>query len=183
MFAIVLGEIGDKTQILALILAARFRRPVPIILAIIFATLANHGLACLAGQWFRALLDPQVLRWVLGFSFLGVAAWAIKPDKVEENPKTHGAYGVFMITLVTFFLAEMGDKTQIVAMALAAKYSSLLAVLDGTTVGMTLVNVPTVLFADNALKWVPLKLIRFIAAGIYALLGIITLLGIHIPIG
>jgi putative Ca2+/H+ antiporter (TMEM165/GDT1 family) len=175
--SIAVGELGDKTQILALILATRLRKPGAIIAGIFVATFLNHLVACSLGAWAGKLISPQLLRWVLGISFLAVAAWALVPDKMEQDVKTRGSYGVFALTAVTFFLAEMGDKTQIVALALAAKYDALLAVVAGTTLGMMLVNIPTVVFADRATKWIPLKLVRAIAAGIYAVLGILTLVG------
>jgi putative Ca2+/H+ antiporter (TMEM165/GDT1 family) len=175
--SIAMGELGDKTQLLALILATRLRKPGPIIAGIFVATLLNHLIACSIGEWAGKLISPQLLKWVLGISFLAVAAWALIPDKMEEDVKTRDAYGVFALTAVTFFLAEMGDKTQIVALALAAKYNQLMAVVVGTTLGMMLVNIPTVLFADRATKWVPVKVVRVIAAGIYAVLGVLTLLG------
>jgi putative Ca2+/H+ antiporter (TMEM165/GDT1 family) len=177
--SIAIGELGDKTQLLTLILAARLRKPIPIIAGIFVATLVNHLGACLVGEWASELIRPQILRWVLGISFLAVAAWALIPDKLDEDEdiKTRSHYGIFALTAVTFFLAEMGDKTQIVAMALAAKYHDLFSVVAGTTLGMMLVNVPTVLFAERAMKWVPVKLVRIIAAAIYAVLGVVTLLG------
>ena len=148
-----------------------------IIAGIFVATLLNHLAACLLGEWSSKLITPQILKWLLGLSFLAVAAWALIPDKQDEEVKTHGHYGVFVLTAVTFFLAEMGDKTQIVALALAAKYDDLLAVVAGTTLGMMIVNIPTVLFAERAMQWVPLKLVRVAAAAVYAVLGILTLLG------
>ena len=175
--SIAVGELGDKTQLLALILATRLRKPAPIIAGIVVATLVNHLLACLVGEWVSTLLTPNVLRWVLGISFLAVAAWALIPDKLDEDVKTRGNYGIFVLTTMTFFLAEMGDKTQIIALALAAKYDALVAVVAGTTLGMVLVNVPTVLFADRATKWIPVKIVRVIAAVVYAILGILTLTG------
>jgi putative Ca2+/H+ antiporter (TMEM165/GDT1 family) len=175
--SIAVGELGDKTQLLTLILAARLRKPIPIIAGIFVATLVNHLGACLVGEWVGKLITPEILRWVLGISFLAVAAWALIPDKLNEDVKTRSHYGVFVLTAVTFFLAEMGDKTQIVAMALAAKYNDLFSVVAGTTLGMMLVNVPTVLFAERATKWIPVKLVRIIAAAIYAVLGVVTLLG------
>jgi Ca2+/H+ antiporter, TMEM165/GDT1 family len=175
--SVAVGELGDKTQLLALILATRLRKPVPIIAGIFVATLLNHLGACLVGEWASKLLTPQILSWVLGISFLAVAAWALIPDKLDEEVKTRGSYGVFVLTAVTFFLAEMGDKTQIVALALAAKYNDLIAVVTGTTLGMMIVNIPTVLCAERATKWIPVKLMRGIAAAVYALLGIATLLG------
>jgi putative Ca2+/H+ antiporter (TMEM165/GDT1 family) len=175
--SVAVGELGDKTQLLSLILATRLRKPGPIIAGIFVATLLNHLIACWIGEWAGKLVSPQLLRWVLGISFLAVAAWALIPDKMDDDVQTRDAYGVFALTAVTFFLAEMGDKTQIVALALAAKYDDLIAVVAGTTLGMMLVNIPTVLFADRATKWIPVKLVRMIAAGIYAVLGVLTLLG------
>ena len=171
------GELGDKTQLLSLILATRLRKPAPIIAGIFVATLVNHLIACSIGEWVGSLLTPAVLRWILGISFLAVAVWALIPDKMDENVKTQGNYGIFALTTVTFFLAEMGDKTQIIALALAAKYDALTAVVAGTTLGMMIVNIPTVLFAERATKWIPVKFVRIVAALIYAILGVITLLG------
>jgi len=175
--SVAVGELGDKTQLLSLILAARLRKPVPIIAGIFVATLLNHLCACLLGEWAGKLITPQILKWVLGISFLAVAGWALIPDKLNDDVKTYGHYGVFVVTAATFFLAEMGDKTQIVALALAAKYNDLIAVVAGTTLGMMLVNIPTVLCAERATNWVPVKVVRMIAAAIYAVLGIVTLLG------
>jgi putative Ca2+/H+ antiporter (TMEM165/GDT1 family) len=175
--SIAVGELGDKTQLLAVILANRLRKPVPIIAGIFVATLFNHLIACLLGEWAGKLMSPQILKWVLGISFLGVAAWALMPDTMDEEVKTRGNYGVFALTVVTFFFAEMGDKTQIVALALAAKYDELIPVVAGTTLGMMIVNVPTVLFAEHATKWIPVKVVRVVAAAIYAVLGVLTILG------
>jgi putative Ca2+/H+ antiporter (TMEM165/GDT1 family) len=175
--SIALGELGDRTQLLALILATQLRRPVAVILGILAATLANHLLAALLGQWAGSLLNPQLLRWILGISFLVLAAWVLIPDKAEEAPKARDGYGAFMLTLTCFFMAEMGDKTQIVAMALAAKYHHLIAVVAGTTIGMLLVNVPTVLLAQRLTRVVSLKSIRVAAALVYVVLGVLTLLG------
>lgn len=175
--SVAVGELGDKTQLLSLILATRLRRPLPIIAGIFVATLLNHLGACWVGEWAGKLISPQLLRWVLGISFLAVAVWALIPDKMGEDVKRRGTYGVFALTAVTFFLAEMGDKTQILAFALAAKYNDLIAVVVGTTLGMMIVNIPTVLFARRATKWIPLKVVRIVAAVIYAALGVLTLLG------
>jgi putative Ca2+/H+ antiporter (TMEM165/GDT1 family) len=175
--SIAIGELGDKTQLLALILGTRLRKPVPIIVGIFVATLANHLLACLVGEWVGALITPSILRWVLGVSFLAVAVWALVPDKMNDAVNTTSTYGALVLTIVTFFFAEMGDKTQIVALALAAKYHALTTVVAGTTLGMMIVNIPTVLFADRATRWIPIKLVRITAAFIYALLGILTLTG------
>ncbi len=175
--SVAVGELGDKTQLLSLVLASRLRRPVPIIAGVFVATLGNHLLACWFGEWAGTLFTPQILRWVLGASFIGVAIWALIPDKMDDEVESRSAHGVFIFTVVTFFLAEMGDKTQIVAVALAARYHDLLQVVAGTTLGMMLVNVPTVLFADRAVRWIPLRLVRIVAATIYAVLGIATLMG------
>jgi len=174
---VAVGELGDKTQLLALILATRLRKPVPIILGIFAATLLNHVIACVVGEWVGALLSPEALRRVLGVSFLAIAAWALVPDKAEEQIEDRSHYGVFVLTAVAFFLAEMGDKTQILALTLAAKYRDLVAVVTGTTLGMMLVNVPTVLLAERATSWIPIRWIRVGAALVYALLGVATLAG------
>jgi putative Ca2+/H+ antiporter (TMEM165/GDT1 family) len=176
--SVALGELGDKTQILALVLATQLRRPWAVILGVLVATLANHALAALAGQWAGALLSPQLLRWVLGISFLVLAAWVFIPDKADEHPRNAGRYGAFLVTATTFFLAEMGDKTQIVTLALAAKFHDLLPVIAGTVTGMMLVDVPTVLLASRITRIVPLNWIRVAAALVYAVLGVLTLLGI-----
>jgi putative Ca2+/H+ antiporter (TMEM165/GDT1 family) len=175
--SIALGELGDRTQFLALILATRLRRPVAVILGILVATLANHLLAALLGQWAGSLLSPRILRWILGISFLVLAAWALIPEKADAQPRARDGYGAFVVTVTAFFVAEMGDKTQIVAMALAAKYHNLIAVVTGSTIGMMLVNVPTVLLAKHVTRVVPLQWIRAAAALVYALLGVLTLLG------
>jgi Ca2+/H+ antiporter, TMEM165/GDT1 family len=175
--SIAIGELGDKTQLLALMLGARLRQPAPIIAGILVATLANHLLACLVGEWLGELITPNVLRWILGISFLAVAIWALIPDRMDDTVNTGSNYGAFVLTVVTFFIAEMGDKTQIVALALAARYHALAAVVAGTTLGMMIVNVPTVMFANRATRWIPVRLVRVIAAFIYALLGILTLTG------
>jgi putative Ca2+/H+ antiporter (TMEM165/GDT1 family) len=174
--SVALGELGDKTQLLALLLATRLRRPLPIIAGIFVATLLNHLLACLLGQWAGTLLTPHILQFVLGVSFLAVAAWALWPDKMEAQPETRSAYGVFTLTALTFFVAEIGDKTEIVALGLAAKYHDVLIVLAGSTLGMMLVNIPTVLFAERAARWVSIRWARIAAALIYAGLGIMTLI-------
>ena len=176
---VALAEIGDKTQLLAFILAARFKKPVPIILGILAATVVNHGLAGALGAWITATLSPEVLRWVLGLSFIGMAAWTLVPDKIEEEEtRIAGKLGVFGATLVTFFLAEMGDKTQIATVALAARYSDLVAVVAGTTLGMMIANVPAVLLGDVVAKKVPMRLVHGIAAAIFAVLGVLTLLNV-----
>jgi Ca2+/H+ antiporter, TMEM165/GDT1 family len=175
--SIVVGELGDKTQLLSLVLASRLRRPVPIIAGIFAATLLNHLAACALGQWAGAAISPQLLRWVLGASFLGVAIWALIPDRLDDEVRERGRLGVFLLVATAFFFAEMGDKTQLVALALAAKYQNLAAVVAGSTLGMMIVNVPTVLFAERATRWIPVRLVRILAAAVYAVLGIATLAG------
>lgn len=175
--AITIGEIGDKTQLLALLLAARFKRPIPIILGILVATLLNHALAGMMGEWVRSMLSPDTLRWVLGISFLLIAGWALIPDKMDDDVKARGAYGVFAITCVTFFIAEIGDKTQLATIALAIKYNDLFQVVAGTTLGMLIADVPAVILGKVASPKFPFKLVRMISAGIFALLGMVVLLG------
>lgn len=175
---VALAEIGDKTQLLAFILAARFKKPVPIILGILAATLVNHGLAGALGAWITATVSPGILRWVLGLSFLGMAVWTLIPDQIEEEESQIARHlGVFGATLVTFFLAEMGDKTQIATVALAAHYATPLLVVLGTTLGMLIADVPAVFVGDKLAARIPMKLVHSIAAVIFALLGIATLLG------
>jgi putative Ca2+/H+ antiporter (TMEM165/GDT1 family) len=176
---VALGEIGDKTQLLALLLAARFRKPLPIILGILVATLANHAGASALGSWITRVLDPQWLRWLLGASFLAVAAWMLIPDTVENVKGSGlGRFGVFGITVVAFFLAEMGDKTQIATVMLAAKYHSLWVVTAGTTLGMMIANVPAVLLGERVTRWLPVKWVHRIAAAVFAVLGVLVLAGV-----
>jgi Ca2+/H+ antiporter, TMEM165/GDT1 family len=173
---VTLAEMGDKTQLLAFILAARFKKPLPIVLGILVATLVNHGLAGALGAWITSVLSPDVLRWVLGLSFLGMAAWTLIPDKIEEEEtKVAGQLGVFGATLVTFFLAEMGDKTQLATIALAAHYAAPLAVVAGTTLGMLIADVPAVFVGNRFAEKVPMKLVHSVAAGIFAVMGLLTL--------
>ncbi|HJW02756.1 MAG TPA: TMEM165/GDT1 family protein [Azospira sp.] len=174
---VALAEIGDKTQLLAFILAAKFRRPLPIIVGILVATLANHGFAGAVGSWITTLMGPETLRWVLGVSFIAMAAWTLVPDKFDEDDAKLARYGVFGTTLIAFFLAEMGDKTQVATIALAAQYQNLFAVVAGTTFGMMLANVPAVIMGDRIAHKMLVKLVHRIAAGIFAVLGIATLLG------
>ncbi len=175
---VALAEIGDKTQLLAFILAARFKKPVPIILGILLATIINHGLAGALGAWVTSVLSPQVLRWVLGLSFIGMAIWTLIPDEIEEEEtQIASRLGVFGATLVTFFLAEMGDKTQVATVAMAAHYAQPLMVVIGTTLGMLIADVPAVFVGDKLSARIPMKLVHTIAAGIFAVLGIVTLLG------
>jgi len=175
---VALAEIGDKTQLLAFILAARFRKPVPIILGILLATIANHGLAGALGAWITASVSPEILRWVLGLSFIAMAAWTLIPDEIEEEEtRVAQRFGVFGATLITFFLAEMGDKTQIATVALAAHYAAPLVVVIGTTAGMLIADVPAVFIGKNLAARIPMKLVHSIAAAIFALLGVATLVG------
>ncbi|PRC90630.1 TMEM165/GDT1 family protein [Solimicrobium silvestre] len=175
--AITIGEIGDKTQLLALLLAARFKRPLPIVLGIFVATISNHILAALLGHWVATHLSADFLRWALGVSFLAIAAWTLKPDKMEESKIDYGKYGVFTITVITFFLAEIGDKTQIATMALAAKYDDIYMVLAGSTLGIMIADVPAVFLGKVASPNFPFKWIRWGAAAIFAVLGAAVLLG------
>jgi Ca2+/H+ antiporter, TMEM165/GDT1 family len=174
---VALAEMGDKTQLLAFILAARFKKPVPIILGILLATLVNHGLAGALGAWITSVVSPDAMRWVLGLSFIGMAIWTLVPDKIEEE-ETQVALklGVFGATLVTFFLAEMGDKTQIATVALAAHYGAPLLVVIGTTLGMLIADVPAVFVGNKFADKIPMKLVHSIAAGIFAIMGVLTLL-------
>ena len=174
---VALAEIGDKTQLLALVLAARFRKPLPIILGILLATLANHALAGAAGAWIAAVVGPTAMRWILGLSFIAMAAWTMIPDEYEEQEAATSRFGVFGTTLVAFFLVEMGDKTQIATVALAAKYSALASVVAGTTAGMMLANVPAVLLGEVAARKLPMRLVHGIAAAIFLALGVSVLLG------
>ncbi|CAL92987.1 TMEM165/GDT1 family protein [Azoarcus olearius] len=174
---VALAEIGDKTQLLAFILAAKFRKPWPIVLGILVATLANHAGAGALGSFVTSLVSPEVMRWVLGLSFIGMAIWTLIPDKFEEDDATFARFGVFGTTLIAFFLAEMGDKTQVATVALAAQYQALVAVVMGTTLGMMIANVPAVLLGDRIANRIPVKLVHGIAAAIFAVLGLATLLG------
>ncbi len=175
---VALAEIGDKTQLLAFILAARFKKPVPIILGILCATVVNHGLAGALGAWITSAITPETMRWVLGASFIAMAIWTLIPDKIEdEETQVAQRLGVFGATLITFFLAEMGDKTQIATVAMAAKFSSPVLVVIGTTLGMLIADVPAVFVGDKFAAKIPMKLVHSIAAGIFALLGVATLAG------
>ncbi len=181
---VALAEIGDKTQLLAFLLAARFKKPLPIVLGILAATIVNHGLAGALGAWITAMVSPGVLRWVLGLSFIGMAIWTMIPDKIEEEEmQIAKRLGVFGATLVTFFLAEMGDKTQIATVAMAAHYAAPLLVVIGTTLGMLIADVPAVFAGDKLAEKIPMRLVHTIAAGVFAVLGIATLLGAGQPLG
>jgi putative Ca2+/H+ antiporter (TMEM165/GDT1 family) len=175
---VALAEIGDKTQLLAFILAARFKKPVPIVLGILAATTLNHGAAGLLGAWITTVVHPQVLRWVLGLSFLGMAAWTLIPDKIEEEEaQVAQRLGVFGATFVSFFLAEMGDKTQLATVSLAAHFGQPGWVVAGTTLGMLIADVPAVFLGDKLAHRIPMNFVHAIAALIFALLGAATLMG------
>lgn len=177
---VALGELGDKTQLLALVLAARYPRPWPIVAGIFVATLANHAMAGWVGNWVRGALPPEVLQWLLALSFFAVAAWALKPDKLDDDDAVPASrWGVFGVTVVAFFLAEMGDKTQLATVMLAAKYASLVAVVVGTTLGMLIVNVPTVFIGRAAAERIPFRAVRIAAAALFAALGVWVLLAPH----
>ena len=170
---VALAEIGDKTQLLALLLAARYRRPAPIIGGILIATLINHALAGAVGNWVSTLVSPAILSWILAASFATVALWTLVPDKLDADEAARGRYfGPFLAALVAFFLAEMGDKTQVATVMLAAQYTDLLMVVVGTTLGMLLANVPVVLAGNFAADRLPLTLIRRIAAIGFAILAL-----------
>ena len=177
-FAVIfVAEMGDKTQLLSLVLAARFRRPWPIIAGILVATLANHALAGAIGSWLTSVIPPHVMRWTLGISFIAMGLWTLKPDKAEEAPTSAGSLGVFGTTVAAFFMLEMGDKTQIATVALAAKYASLAAVVAGTTLGMMMANVPAVLIGEAAARKLPMRAIHIVAATIFIVLGVLALAG------
>jgi len=173
---VAIGEIGDKTQLLALVLSARYERPVPIILGIFAATLLNHTLAGALGAGIRHLASPELLRWVLALGFLAMAGWALRPDTLTEEAPPAGRFGVFGVTLVAFFLAEMGDKTQVATVALAARYQALASVVLGTTLGMLAANVPVVLLAGRVAKKIPFRVVRYVSATLFAATGVWTLL-------
>jgi Ca2+/H+ antiporter, TMEM165/GDT1 family len=174
---VALAEIGDKTQLLALVLAARYRKPVPIVFGILAATLLNHALAGTVGAVLARAVDPQVMRWILGISFLAMAAWMLIPDKLEDEQQVKPPrFGVFLTTVFAFFLLEMGDKTQIATIALAAKYPQLAWVVAGTTFGMMVANVPAVLLGEVAATKLPLRIVRGVCAAVFAVIGVLVLL-------
>ena len=174
---VALAEMGDKTQLLALILAARFKKPWPIVAGILVATLVNHALAGAAGAWVTTLISPQMLRWILGASFLAMAAWMLVPDKLDaDDEEKPPRYGVFLTTVIVFFLAEMGDKTQIATVMLAARYDAIVGVVAGTTLGMMLANAPVVWLGERVTRLVPLRIVHIVSALIFAGLGLAALL-------
>ncbi len=174
---VALAEMGDKTQLLSLVLAARFRKPWPIVAGIFVATLVNHALAGAVGAWITSYLGENAMRWILGLSFIAMAVWMLIPDKLDEDEVSgHSRWGVFGTTLVAFFLAEMGDKTQIATVMLAAKYNAYLWVVAGTTLGMMLANAPVVWLGDKLVKRVPIRLVHVISAAIFLVLGVLALI-------
>ncbi|AOA59649.1 TMEM165/GDT1 family protein [Acinetobacter larvae] len=180
---VALAEMGDKTQLLALLLAARFKKPIPIIAAILVSTLINHALSAVFGQWITAMINPTWLVWVLSIGFIAMAIWMLIPDKLEdesENIKKWQKFGVFGATFILFTLAEIGDKTQLATVALAAKYDSIFWVTMGTTLGMLIANVPAVLVGDRFAQRLPIALIHKIGACIFMALGVMTLLGYYL---
>jgi putative Ca2+/H+ antiporter (TMEM165/GDT1 family) len=173
---VALAEMGDKTQLLSLLLATRFRRPWPIVAGIFFATVVNHALAGAVGAWVTSLLGPQVLRWVLGGSFIAMAIWMLIPDKLDEGEGDSAPrYGVFLTTIVAFFLAEMGDKTQVATVMLAARFDAWASVVAGTTLGMMLANVPVVWLGDRIVRKVPIRLVHIVGALVFLVLGVLAL--------
>lgn len=174
---VALAEIGDKTQLLAFILAAKYRKPWPIVAGILVATLANHGLAGALGAWVTTWFSPQTLQWILGGSFIAMAAWMLVPDKFDEDEAAFVNQGVFLATVVAFFLAEMGDKTQVATVALAANYQAFYTVVLGTTLGMLIANVPAVILGNRIADKIPVRLVHIVAALIFLLLGLAVLFG------
>ena len=177
---VALAEIGDKTQLLALVLAASFRRPLPIIAGILLATLANHALAGAVGQWLARLVSAEALRWILGLSFIAMAGWTLIPDKLDGGAGRKRRAGAFVTTLVAFFLVEMGDKTQVATVALAARYNTLLPVVIGTTLGMMIANVPAVMLGNFTAERLPVRAIHIAAAILFAVIGIAVLGGLEL---
>jgi putative Ca2+/H+ antiporter (TMEM165/GDT1 family) len=175
---VALAEMGDKTQLLSLVLAARFKKPWPILAGILVATVANHALAGAVGAWVTTMLGPDVLRWVLGLSFIAMAAWMLVPDKLDEDDASaKPRLGVFATTLIAFFLAEMGDKTQVATVVLAAQFNAYYAVVAGTTLGMMLANAPVVWFGERVMRKVPVRAVHVVSALVFAALGVAALLG------
>ena len=175
---VALAEMGDKTQLLALLLAARFRKPIPILLAILLATLLNHGISAVLGQWITTVLSPDVLLWIVSLGFIAMALWMLVPDQLDDETDSINKwqrYGVFGATFVLFFLAEIGDKTQVATIALAARFDSVFWVMAGTTVGMMIANAPAVFIGDKLADKLPISLIHKIGASIFLLIGVSTL--------
>lgn len=177
-FIVALAEMGDKTQLLAIVLAARFRAPVPIILGILFATLANHAIAAFVGAQAAAFLSGEWFRYLVAASFIAMGLWTLIPDKLDEDEQKPARFGAFLTTLVAFFLVEIGDKTQVATIALAARYEAVIAVTAGTTLGMMLANVPAVFLGDVLLKKVPIRIVHAVAAALFMGLGGLMLAGL-----
>jgi Ca2+/H+ antiporter, TMEM165/GDT1 family len=175
---VALAEMGDKTQLLALVLAARFKKPIPIVLGILAATLLNHGMAGALGAWLTSHVDAQTLRWVLAASFFAMAAWMLIPDKLHDDdlPRPPPRFGVFGTTAFLFFIAEMGDKTQIATVMLAARFDAFAAVVAGTTLGMLLANAPVVWLGERVTRRVPLRLVHVISSLVFVGLGAAALM-------
>ena len=169
---VALAEMGDKTQLLAIVLATRFRAPVPIILGIFFATIANHFLAALVGSQAAAFLDGEWFRYVIAVSFIAMAAWTLVPDKFDDEAEKPARFGAFLTTLIAFFLVEMGDKTQIATIALGARFHEVVPVTIGTTLGMMIANVPAVYLGNELVKRIPLKVVHWIAAALFFVIGV-----------
>jgi Ca2+/H+ antiporter, TMEM165/GDT1 family len=169
---IAIAEMGDRTQLLSLVLTAQYRKPWPIIAGIFLATLANHAAAGFIGVWFGRYLTPTLLDAVVGASMLAMAAWTLIPDKLDGETKASGR-GAFIATLIAFFIAEIGDKTQIATIALAAGYSNLFAIVAGTTAGMLASNIPVVFLGNAFASRLPMKTIHYFASGLFAVLGIV----------
>jgi Ca2+/H+ antiporter, TMEM165/GDT1 family len=173
---VALAEMGDKTQLLSLLLAAKFRKPLPIIAGIFVSTIVNHALAGAVGAWVTQALGPEVLRWVLGISFIAMAIWMLIPDKIDEDDADASPkYGVFVTTVIAFFLAEMGDKTQVATVMLAARFNAWATVVAGTTLGMMLANAPVVWFGDAITRKVPIRVVHVIGAIVFLVLGVLAL--------
>lgn len=171
---VAIAEMGDRTQLLSLLLTTRFRKPLPIIAAIFFATLANHSVAGAVGVWVGRYLTPAIVDMTVGVSMLAMALWTLRPDVLEDKSQSSGQ-SAFLTTLVAFFIAEIGDKTQIATIALAAGYANLLAVVAGTTAGMMLANIPVVLVGNAFAARLPLKMIHYVASGLFVVLGVLFL--------
>jgi len=175
--AVAVGEIGDKTQLLALVLAARFRRPIAVILGILCATIANHACAGFAGAWLRGILSVELLRWLVGVSFLAVAAWSLVPDRMDDDQAPAEGRGAFLVTAAAFFFAEFGDKTQVATLMLAARYDNLVAVVSGTTLGMLCADAPAVALGTALPFAIPFRAVRLAASALFAALGAAALFG------
>ncbi|MDC5135163.1 TMEM165/GDT1 family protein [Acinetobacter baumannii] len=175
---VALAEMGDKTQLLALLLSARFRKPIPILIAILLATLINHGISAVLGQWITTVLIPEILVWVLAVGFIGMAFWMLIPDELDDETASINKwqkFGVFGATFILFFLAEIGDKTQIATVALAARYDSIFWVMLGTTLGMMIANAPAVFIGNKLAERLSISLIHKIGAAIFFIVGVSTL--------